>query len=61
MEKGIAYGFFRSSLSLEDLEREFADKYSSTLFLRLNNLTKDTDFNSANGEFRGQVRRAIIG
>lgn len=62
MEKhGIAYGFFRSDLELEDLDRILRDGSSTNLRLRLVPLTLETHFESTDGQFAREVKRAVIG
>ncbi|MBS3083763.1 hypothetical protein J4423_03090 [Candidatus Pacearchaeota archaeon] len=62
MEKyGIAYGFFRSDLSLQDLDRILRDGSSTNLRLRLVPLTLETHFESTDGQFAREVKRAVIG
>lgn len=60
--EGIAYGFVRSELPLQDLETLLlSEKGSTTLSLKLAPLNEKTHFSSSNGEFESEVKRAIRG
>ena len=58
---GIAYGFFWSELKLEDLERLLFEKSSASLSLKLVPLTLETHFESTDGQFSREVKRAVCG